>query len=109
MPRLVVEATLLARSEAPSLQEITPYREALAVSEYRIERVVEGVYSGERVRVAHWSILDGRIRGTNRRSKIGDSRRLTLEPFADNRQLESLYVADTLESANTPLFYAVPR
>ncbi|MCH7667201.1 MAG: PKD domain-containing protein [Acidobacteria bacterium] len=109
VPRLVVEATPLARSEPPSLEEITPYREALAVFEYKIDRVVEGAYSGEIVHVAHWSILDGRILGTNRRSKIGDSLRLTLEPFADNRQLESLYVADTLESASTPLFYAVPH
>ena len=109
VPRLVVEATLLARSQTPGLEEITPYREALVVFEYKIDRVVEGAYSGEIVRVAHWSILDGRILGIDRRSKIGDGLRLTLEPFAHNRQLESLYVADTLEPASTPFFYAVPR
>ncbi len=58
---------------------------------------------------AHWPSLDGRVLGTNRGSKIDDSLRLTLEPFADNRQLESLYVADTLGSVSTPLFYAVPN
>ena len=42
VPRLVVDATLHARSATPSLADITPYREALAVFEYRLERVVEG-------------------------------------------------------------------
>ena len=54
---------------------------------------------------AHWPSLDGRVLGTNRGSKIGDSRRLTLEPFADNRQLESIHLADSLEpTSEQPLF-----
>ncbi len=107
VPRLVVDATLLARSEAPSLEEISPYREALAVFEYRIDRVIQGTPPGERLRAAHRSILDGGLLEINRTPKIGARLRLTLEPFAENRQLESMYLADTLEAANEPLFYAI--
>jgi hypothetical protein len=107
VPRLVVDATLLARSAAPSLEEINPYRAALSVYEYRIDRVLEGLPPGERVRVAHWSILDGDRLEINRSPRVGGSIRLVLEPFADNRQLESMVVADTLEPGDKPLFYAV--
>ncbi len=106
VPRLVVEATLLTSSPAPSLQEISPYREALAVSEYRIDRVIEGQIPGERIRVAHWVILDGATLEADTFG-VGSQRTLTLEPYADNPQLESTFVADSLPPGSAPLFYAV--
>ncbi|MCP4200586.1 MAG: PKD domain-containing protein [bacterium] len=109
VPRLVVDATLLARSEAPSLEEISPYREALAVFEYRVDRVIAGASPGERIRVAHWSILDGDTLEINRSPMTEQSQRLTLEPFSDNRQLESTYLADSLEPGSDPLFYSTQR
>ena len=106
--RLVVDAILTARSRAPSLQEITPYRQALAVFEYRVERVLEGTAPDGSLRVAHWSILDSDTLEINREPRVGESLRLVVERFVDNPQLESVYLADTLEPRDSTLFYAVP-
>ena len=105
--RLVVEARRSARSDAPDLREIAPYREALAFHLYEVERVVDGdgAVPGA-VRVAHWVLLDGtplEVGGGG----IGERVRLTLEPFADQPQLEGAFVADTLGPGTEPLYFAV--
>jgi len=107
VPKLMVEATLEERSRTPRLQEISPYREALSVLAYRVEQVLEGDYDEKRLRVAHWSILGGSTLGIDR-MQLGSTRRLVLEPFDANRQLESLYLSETLESGGGELFFAVP-
>ncbi len=104
--RVVVEARERRRSRPPTLEEISPYREALAVHEYEVERVVEGELNARVVRVAQWSILDGRPLEP---AQAEAGRRLVLEPFAENPQLESVYLADTLGPGGGPLFYAVRR
>ena len=58
-PALRLRATLTARSAIPTLREISPYRQALAVFEYRVDEVLAGADPGPRVRVAQWVILDG--------------------------------------------------
>jgi hypothetical protein len=92
---------LAARSRTPTLQDISPYREALAVYEYQGD---EGP-----VRVAHWVILDGRtLPVTNRRE--GETVDLVLTPFARNPQLESIFLSDTLPPAGgAALFYDAGR
>lgn len=106
-PRLVARATLTASSEPPTLVEISPYREALIVHEYRLERIVSGGYKAdpERIRVAHWAILDGEDQPAAR-FRPGREATLELTPLAGNPQLESVFVKDTLEPAwELPVYY----
>ncbi|TNF70486.1 MAG: hypothetical protein EP299_13990 [Acidobacteria bacterium] len=107
IPRRVVEARLQTRSKIPTLAEISPYREALVVFEYDVEATPEGEPLPDRIRVAHWAILDGKTLPITRIAE-GQVLRLDLEPFEANPQLESLYLADTLtDVGDLPLFYAV--
>jgi Concanavalin A-like lectin/glucanases superfamily len=106
VPRLEVTATLSAKSKLPDLDEISPYRQALAVYEYEVEAVLSGKVGSGRIRVAHWTILDGENLPASHLAP-GDSRRLSLEPFDANPQLDSHYLSDTLAAAGRPLFYSV--
>jgi hypothetical protein len=101
--RLVVEGRLRRISKIPTLAEISPYREALAVFEYEVVRIVEGEHERSVVRVADWAIADGeRVEVL----PVGESTRLVLEPFAEQPQLESVYLSDTLAAAaDGPVLY----
>ena len=75
------------------------------VFEYEVEKVLAGTFRPERIRVAHRSILDGQPLPTND-PEPGALCRLVLEPYAENPQLQSLYLSDTLEEApDRGLFY----
>jgi hypothetical protein len=104
VPVWEVEAELVAVSETPTAQEITPYTRALRTADYRVVRWLAGEPQGERVRVVEWALLDGRQLPA---AAPGDRERLRLEPFADNPQLEGLYLSDTLgQGPSAPLLYA---
>lgn len=83
-----VDATLVAASDVPSLADIRPYREALAVLEYRTA-------SGEVLRVAHRVLWDGEPLPIATRG-VGTPVELELVPFAARPDLESLVLSDTL-------------
>lgn len=101
VPRFLVRGRLAARSRTPTLKEISPYREALAVHEYEAE--------GKTLRVAHWVILDGELQPPAGWQE-GEERDLSLEPFARNPQLETVFLSDTLPPAPAiPLQYEVRR
>ncbi len=106
VPRTVVEARPVARSRTPTLAEITPYREALVTVDYAVESRLEGPPVADRLRAAQWAILDGASLDVDR-AAAGGRLRLTLEPFADQPQLESVYLADTLAGDGGDLFYVV--
>lgn len=102
VPQTRVLATLQRCSRTPTLDEIAPYRQALAVCEYRVDRVVAGTPAGPTVRVARWVILDGATLTPPRGAPVP----LTLEPFSANGQLESIYLSNDLGgSSASPLFY----
>jgi hypothetical protein len=105
VPAVRLRGRLVARSRIPTLREISPYREALAVYEYRVEKVLEGRFPAPRVRVAHWVILDGgTLPPAGRRE--GEVYELRLEPFAANPQLESIFLSESLPGASAgDLFY----
>ena len=67
---------------------------------------MEGSYAGERIRVAHWVILDGERLPAAERA-VGESFELRLEPFAANPQLEPVYLSDTLGAG--ALYFATGR
>jgi hypothetical protein len=102
-------ATLRARSTIPTLDEISPYRQALVVFDYEIDRTIEGGLERGAVRVAHWAFLDRKLQPATERT-TGQHYRLQLEPFDGNPQLEAQYVADTLpERHDLELFYDLGR
>ncbi|MDA1191881.1 MAG: PKD domain-containing protein, partial [Candidatus Poribacteria bacterium] len=109
LPRVEVEGKLVARSDVPSLEQINPYREALVVYEYEVDKVFFGNPTVHKVRVAHWAILDGETQSVGN-LKPGATAHLVLEPFEENPQLEQFYISDTLDfDLDTPLFYAVAQ
>ena len=104
VPQVQALATLQRCSRIPTLDEIAPYRQALAVCEYRVDRVLAGTLAGPTVRVARWVILDGATLAPPK----GASVPLTLEPFNANGQLESIYLSNDLPkngATASPLFY----
>lgn len=103
VPQVKVLATQLRCSRVPTLDEIAPYRQGLAVCEYRVERVVSGTLASSTIRVARWVILDGQTLSTAAPSGPVE---LRLEPFNANPELESLYLSNDLGGASpSPLFY----
>jgi alginate O-acetyltransferase complex protein AlgJ len=98
--RLIVRATLEETSAIPTLRQITPYRRALAVYAWRIEEVLRGrgAAAGDRLRVAHWVLLDGE-RTPAAGLRPGAVKRLELEPFSANPQLDAHYLSETLREA----------
>ncbi len=86
---LEVTARLLRRSSTPSLQDIAPYREALAVFEY------EDTATQKPIRVVHRVLLDGRETPLASLTK-GSMVELKLEPFDAQPQLESLFLSNDL-------------
>jgi hypothetical protein len=98
-----VTARLVARSRPPTLDEISPYRQALVVEEY--ERVAGGA-PPERFRVARWALLDARPTAPMA-TPLGATVELRLEPFDAQPQLAAVVLADTLPPASLPLQFAV--
>jgi len=103
IPTWTVRAKLDVCSAKPTLQMIDPYREALVTCRYRVDDVIAGNELGAEVRVAHWSMMDGRQLGLD---PGGTTSELQLTLFEDNPQLASIYLSDTLEPpVEGPLFY----
>ena len=110
--RLRLRARLERRSPTPSLEAIAPYREALAVFEYRVEDVLAGTAaqgetpaSGTTIRVAHRVLVDGETLPIGER-QVAAAYELTLESFFDHRQLESLYLSDSLPERAGALYFS---
>ncbi|MGB5294349.1 MAG: LamG-like jellyroll fold domain-containing protein [Thermoanaerobaculia bacterium] len=102
---LVVERT--ACSTVPTLEEIAPYREALAVCEYRVLETLSGEYDHPLARVAQWVIQDGKRTPLSPASE-GRGDPVIVERFQDNPQLESLFLSETLAARpDLPLLYLV--
>ena len=82
---------------SPTLRQITPYRRALAVYSWRIDDVLggRGAAAGDRLRIAHWVLLDGE-RTPAAGLRPGVTQRLELEPFGANPQLDAHYLSETL-------------
>ncbi len=99
-----IDARLLECSNRPTIDEISPYREALLICEYRVERELEGFESGRPLRVAQWAILDGKTLAS---ADPGTVSRLVLSRYGDNPQLESLVLSDTLDRLRQfPMYYS---
>ncbi len=112
VPLVNVEAELVARSPMPTLEQIAPYREGLLLAEYRVLRA-QGEAApapGSRVRVTHWALLDGSPVPEIAALRPGATVRLDLEPFAEQPQLQPIFLSDELEmDLDVPVFHDCSR
>ena len=75
---------------------MAPYRNALVVNEYSVDKVLKGVYAGKTIRVAQWGMLD--LKPTPLAAQEpGTSVKLVLETFADHDELVPELISDTLK------------
>ena len=96
LPRIEVQATLIAKSKIPDPREMAPYRHALIVNEYSVDKVLKGTYAGKTIRVAQWGMLD--LKPTPLAAQEpGASVKLVLENFADHDELVPELISDTLK------------
>jgi len=103
--RFVANAELEACSRVPSLREISPYRSALIVCEWRLRELLGGEDPGARFRVAHWALREGELQPIASRAP-GSVSRLDLEPLVGVSQIEGYPVFDTLPAApERPLMF----
>lgn len=98
---------LVAKSKLPTLEDISPYREALVFYEYKLKKRLDGEFKGKKLRVAHWAIYDNQPQSIGT-TKIGSSMTLELYPYQQYVELESIYTSDTLElDIDVPLYHDI--
>jgi hypothetical protein len=109
-PRFAVDVELVARSPLPTLDEIKPYRSALAVCKYRVVGTPPAALDGQsEILVAHWALLDGRVEPIAD-WKPGMKTQLLLEPAERNPQLQRFVTKDEFDSDDDlarPRYYDV--
>ena len=104
--RLILEVKLEAAARIPAPASILPYRRALAVGRYRVEKMIVGDYSEKEILAAHWVIRDGKlIPGAQR--KDGATYRLTVESYAAHPELEGERLIMENDDFRLPLYYEV--
>jgi hypothetical protein len=96
LPRIEVQATLVAKSKVPDPGQMAPYLHALIVNEYSVDKVLKGTYAGKTIRVAQWGMRD--LKPTPLAAQEpGTSVKLALETFADHDELVPELISDTLK------------
>ncbi len=104
--RLVVDAQLVEASRIPELKEIDSYRRSIVHNLYRIKKVIDGKAPSDKdIVVTEWAILDRKPVASV--GKVGDTVRLTLEPFDQHPELESDWVQNDLSVFDAPVFHRV--
>lgn len=104
--RLVLTARPVELSRIPLPAAIAPYRRALVVNRYDVDRVAEGRYAEKQIMVAHWAIRDGRVLPTAARDKT-KTYRLVLEPFDEHPELEGERLIMDSDEFRLPLYYEI--
>jgi len=96
LPQIEVQATLIGKSKIPDPNQMAPYRNALIVNEYSVDKVLKGTYAGKTIRVVQWGMLD--LKPTPLAAQEpGTSVKLVLETFADHDELVPELISDTLK------------
>ncbi len=104
--KIRLTATLAAKTAVPRPEEIAPYRNALLVHEYRVLNVLQGEYSGKRIRVAHWGVVDLQPADITRRPE-GAQCELLVEPYIDHPELDGQMLRELDENFELALFFDV--
>jgi len=87
VPRIEIRAKLLAKTKAPTFEDIAPYTQATAAYEYEVEKVVSGQYKEQKIRVVHHTLIDRKMLPVSQ-WEIGKSYTLELEPREANPQMD---------------------
>ncbi len=104
---IALKVKLVAKSKLPTLEDISPYREALVFYEYNLQKRLDGDFKGKKLRVAHWAIYDNQPQPIAK-IKVGSSQTLKLYPYQQFKELESLYTSDTLAlDLDVPLYHDI--
>ena len=97
----VVLATITTVSNVPDPSEV-PYDTCVTFIKYRVKSVVNGKYDGDELLAVHWGMKDGKLKPAARFT-VGQTQRLTIEPFAERAELARVMQADdTNEYGLTP-------
>lgn len=108
LDRCVLRATCVQSSRIPDPRTIVPYRRALVVHHYRVDRLLSGTLQCPEILVAEWGILDKSVvDDANRRT--GETIQLTIEDFDLHPELTSERRIEEVDALELPLFYAVPE
>ena len=96
LPQIEVQATLIGKSKIPDPRQMAPYRNALIVNEYSVDKVLNGTYAGKTIRVVQWGMRD--LKPTPLAAQEpGTSVKLVLETFVDHDELVPELISDTLK------------
>ena len=107
VPRIEIQAKLLAKTKAPKFEDIAPYTQATAVYEYEVGKVISGQCKEKKIRVAHHTLIDRKMLPASQ-AEIGKSYTLELEPLEANPQLDIDLPRDDLPlDLNAVLYYDV--
>jgi hypothetical protein len=86
---IIVEAKLLEKSAPAKPEEIAPYRRCLNVNLYEIAKVIKGEMPDKKIAVAQWSVLDGKVSSAYEAMKVGEVRKLVIEPWDKHPEQDS--------------------
>ncbi len=106
IPRWRIRAKCLETTAVPDPRTIVPYRRALIVHRFLVERVETGVLNDAEILVAQWGILDKNVVAESR-LRTGQSVDLTIERFDEHPELRSERQFNDIETIDLPLYYQV--
>ncbi|MDB5340805.1 MAG: hypothetical protein JWN70_6424 [Planctomycetaceae bacterium] len=113
-----VTAKCIERSTIPPPAQILPYRRALAVHEFEVQKIVADPKSTkkaaaatlkvkDRILVARWVILDGQVLPEAAAPKVGESAEVALELVDEHPELKSERQILDVAELDLPLYYDV--
>lgn len=98
------KGTLVRQAKTSGLEEIRPYTRSLTAVEYKVEKVLSGEWKEPTITVLHWMIMD-RKRLPIADRKPGVEVELSVEPLADQPQLESCRRDEIEDEIAADVFY----
>lgn len=97
----VVTGTIETVSKIPDPTTL-PYDTCVAFIKYKVNKVVSGAYEGGELLAVFWGLRKGKLQPAAS-FRVGQSHRLTIEPFSEHEELARVMQADdTNEYSLTP-------
>ena len=94
---LIVEVERVAASKTRTPEDVRPYDEALSWHEYKVKRTISGELTAQVIRVAHWTVLNGKAVPLS--TRIGAVERLKLADFNSVEGIKAVPRSDELDIA----------
>lgn len=97
----VVVGTIEVVSKIPDPSTL-PYDTCVTFIKYKVNKVVSGSYDGDSLLAVFWGLREGKLQPAAR-FRVGQTHRLTIEPFSEHEELARVMQADdTNEYSLTP-------